>query len=275
MTDQTIGVQRERLPFTIVENAVFEDRKLKKTDLPVYWALCYHADREGKCFPGIRLLCKESRCSQTSLYASLKRLAIAGYIIGASRMDAAGDRASNLYTIKGLRGVVQSGTHGVVQSGTQGVPIRYKELDSLNQTKKSLSPSAPVSASGQLDNVRAKSKTSPPARKKSTAEKTTPPEGYSEFVKLLLELHERVTGSKYAFTARDGKQIKSILGKLGKSDAADRLRRYYTGQFWFTRDGHSLGGFIQHVNELGSGQSKASKAQTPDEIGAALFGRAG
>jgi hypothetical protein len=33
MNEQVIGVQRARLPFTILENAPFEDRALSKTDL--------------------------------------------------------------------------------------------------------------------------------------------------------------------------------------------------------------------------------------------------
>ena len=87
---RTIGVQRTRLPFTMIENTPFEDRALSKADLLVYWTLCYHADKAGKCFPSLGRVCQEARISRRSVIACLRSLVSRGYLSVASRMDPAG-----------------------------------------------------------------------------------------------------------------------------------------------------------------------------------------
>ena len=53
MESETIGIERRRLPFTIVENIVLEDQALGPVDVLVYIALAKHADAEGVCWPSM------------------------------------------------------------------------------------------------------------------------------------------------------------------------------------------------------------------------------
>lgn len=137
MSEETIGVQRDRLPFTIVENAVFEDQGLSKEARTLYWALCYHADKEGRCFPSLSTLSKETGSGRTTVVSSLKSLCRAGYIVCASRVDAAGDRCSNLYTIKGKRkrGGSTQEDHPQSPPGPRVVPGKHSNHTHLNQMK--------------------------------------------------------------------------------------------------------------------------------------------
>ena len=259
MIDETIDVQRERLPFTMLENDVFLDDKISKSKKMVYWCLCFHADREGKCYPSLATICKESNISRGAIIGCLKSLAEQGYLSVASRLDPAGDRASNLYVIKALKGVVQtrnypvqSGDDGVVQSGNGGSSNALQELDSLNKTKKSLSPSAPVSA-----------------RKKPTAEKDPP--GFEGFWKVYPRQKEKKAAlAKWKATIKKGASEAELLAAAeayaGECRAKGTEERYIKHPATFLGPSEPWRDWTQR---------KDSKPQTPDEIGAQLFGRAG
>jgi hypothetical protein len=98
------------------------------------------------------------------------------------------------------------------------------------------------------------------------------PEGYSETVAELHRLHKEATGAAYVFSAKDGSHIKRLLEAIGRDELLARLRTYYTGQHWFTRDGRSFGGFVAHVNDL-AGPGGNGHERTAEQEAAALFGR--
>jgi GntR family transcriptional regulator len=104
MDNERIGVRRKRLPFTQLENSIFEDQLLGKEHLLVYWTLAYHADKDGgDCWPSLATIAKESRCSRAKVIEVIKDLVTAGYITKEARHDPAGDRTSNAYVLLGKR----------------------------------------------------------------------------------------------------------------------------------------------------------------------------
>ena len=58
MQSDSIGVERRRLPFTLIENIVLEDQALGPVDILVYLALAKHADGEGTCWPSMATIAK-------------------------------------------------------------------------------------------------------------------------------------------------------------------------------------------------------------------------
>jgi hypothetical protein len=134
---------------------------------------------------------------------------------------------------------------------------QHPKNSSINDSSINKNKNSPPSATPR---ERAVGKTA--ARKTPMAEKkTTPPEGYSDFVAELHRLHEKITGGKYIFTAADGQLVKRILA-LGKDEALSRLKRYYLEDHWFTKEGRSLKGFAAHVNDLAGGNGKHGKAES-------------
>jgi hypothetical protein len=260
MTAKTIGVQRERLPFTMLENDVFLDEKLSKNEKMVYWCLCFHADREGKCYPSLATICKESNISRGAIIGCLKSLAKRGYLSVASRLDPAGDRASNLYVIKALKGVVQSrnypvqpGNYGVVQPGNGGSSNASQELYPLNKTKKNtLSPPAPVSA-----------------KRKPSAEEY-PPGFESLWAAYPRQKEKKAALAKWRATIKKGASEAELLAAAEAYAADCRLKgteeRYVKHPATFLGPAEPWRDWTQ---------KKDSKPRTADEIGAALFGRTG
>jgi hypothetical protein len=95
-----------------------------------------------------------------------------------------------------------------------------------------------------------------------------PPSEHQQLVDAAMALHEQATGSKYAFSGEDGKHLQQVRKKLGVDEAMTRLRRYYTGEYWFTEDGqYSIRQFHRHVNELAANGARASP--TPEDRAAA------
>ena len=47
MQSDSVGVERRRLPFTLIENIILEDQALGPVDVLVYIALAKHADGRG------------------------------------------------------------------------------------------------------------------------------------------------------------------------------------------------------------------------------------
>jgi hypothetical protein len=67
--------------FTQLQNSLQSDKRLTKSDMLVYWAIKSHKYK-GKeyCYPSLRTLSIESRCSKNTVIKSTKNLEDLGYI---------------------------------------------------------------------------------------------------------------------------------------------------------------------------------------------------
>ncbi len=93
-------IKRERPPFTILEDAILEDQRIRKHGLLVYWILCRYADNKAQCFPSIRKIAKEARLSPSTVWAAIEGLVTNGYIEKQTRsIPTKKEKTSNLYTI--------------------------------------------------------------------------------------------------------------------------------------------------------------------------------
>ena len=99
MQSDSIGVERRRLPFTLIENAVLEDQALGPVDVLVYLALAKYADGEGTCWPSMATLAKLARCARCSVVKSIARLEARGYLRRTPRFRPDGGVTSNTYQL--------------------------------------------------------------------------------------------------------------------------------------------------------------------------------
>ena len=99
MDSDSIGVERRRLPFTLIENAVLEDQELGPVDLLVYIALAKYADSEGVCWPAMATLGKLARCARETVARSISRLEARGYLRRSPRFRDDGGVTSNAYRL--------------------------------------------------------------------------------------------------------------------------------------------------------------------------------
>ena len=76
---------RRRQGFTIIENAVLEDRRLSHYSVLVYLALARHADQDKKCWPSWRRIGELARCGRTAVHTALRELAAYGYLVKEAR----------------------------------------------------------------------------------------------------------------------------------------------------------------------------------------------
>jgi len=125
-------------------------------------------------------------------------------------------------------------TSGMVYRPSGASPQMLKEKKEMLKEKKENSP-VPVPEPEQ-------------SSKKSKKQSIIP--GYKEFTSELFKFHRQVTGQKYIFTEVDGSIVKKILRQLEIESSLEKLRAYYLQDWWFTKDGRSLKGFIAHINEL-------------------------
>ena len=80
MQSDSVGVERRRLPFTLIENIVLEDQALGPVDILVYLALAKHADGEGTCWPSMATIAKLARVCRTKAFQAIKHLEARGYL---------------------------------------------------------------------------------------------------------------------------------------------------------------------------------------------------
>ncbi len=99
MERESIGVERRRLPFTLIENVVLDDDTLSGIDLLVYLALAKHADEEGTCWPSMATVAKAARCGCTAVKESLRHLEACGYLKRTARFRPDGGVTSNVYRL--------------------------------------------------------------------------------------------------------------------------------------------------------------------------------
>ena len=99
MESDSIGVERRRLPFTLIENIVLEDQELGPVDLLVYIALAKHADSDGVCWPSMATLGKLARCARETVARSIAHLGARGYLELTPRFRPDGGVTSNAYRL--------------------------------------------------------------------------------------------------------------------------------------------------------------------------------
>lgn len=73
---------------------------------------------------------------------------------------------------------------------------------------------------------------------------------YQKVVSAYFDTHETVTGNKPVFGGAEGKLLKKLLSVLSADEIIYRLTRYYTLDFWFTKQGYSFRQFYTHIDEL-------------------------
>jgi hypothetical protein len=99
MQSDSIGVERRRLPFTLVENIVIEDQELGPVDLLVYIALAKHADSNGTCWPSLATIARLARVCRSSVAQAIKHLEARGYLQRTARFRPDGGVTSNVYKL--------------------------------------------------------------------------------------------------------------------------------------------------------------------------------
>jgi hypothetical protein len=102
MQSDSIGVERRRLPFTLIENIVLEDQALGPADILVYLAIAKYADGEGACWPSMATLAKLARCARCTVAKSIAHLEVLGYLRRTPRFRPDGGVTSNAYQLMPL-----------------------------------------------------------------------------------------------------------------------------------------------------------------------------
>ena len=99
MQSDSVGVERRRLPFTLIENIILEDQALSRVDILVYLAIAKHADEEGTCWPSMATIGKLARCARETVARSLTHLEARGYLKRSARFRPDGGVTSNVYQL--------------------------------------------------------------------------------------------------------------------------------------------------------------------------------
>ncbi len=102
MKEKTVGVDREQLPFTIIENPAIDDERLSQAELLVYLSLCRHANAARECWPSYATMAREARCHRSTAIDAIKRLVKLRYVEKMKRRDPAGDMTSCLFRVRAL-----------------------------------------------------------------------------------------------------------------------------------------------------------------------------
>jgi hypothetical protein len=92
------GLKRHA-PFIWVLKSTYEDHRLDASDVAVWFALAYHADSDGVCWPARETLRRRARIGQDALVVSLRKLIDLGYLKKEPQFDEKGRQTSNLYTM--------------------------------------------------------------------------------------------------------------------------------------------------------------------------------
>ena len=102
MQSDSVGVERRRLPFTLIENIILEDRQLGPVDILVYIALAKHADSGGTCWPSMATIARVARVCRSKAFQAIKHLEALGYLKRTARFRADGGVTSNAYQLLGI-----------------------------------------------------------------------------------------------------------------------------------------------------------------------------
>jgi len=86
--------------FGIIPNWLVRESKLSAYALLVYIALSGRTNKNGECWPSLRLLAKEARCSQSTARRAMKELQSVGIIQVTGRVRKSdGGQTSNIYRV--------------------------------------------------------------------------------------------------------------------------------------------------------------------------------
>ena len=77
------------------------DLGLTHKAVAVYCYLCNRADRNGECYPSVRLISKDLSLSKSSVFRAFNELEKNGLLQRLPRYHPSGARRSNLYRLKG------------------------------------------------------------------------------------------------------------------------------------------------------------------------------
>ncbi len=99
MQSDSVGVERRRLPFTLIENIILEDQALGPVDVLVYLALAKHADGEGTCWPSMATIARVARVCRSKAFQAIKHLEALGYLKRTARFRPDGGVTSNAYKL--------------------------------------------------------------------------------------------------------------------------------------------------------------------------------
>ncbi len=77
------------------------DLGLTHKAVAVYCYLCNRADRNGECYPSVRLISKDLSLSKSSVFRAFNELERNGLLQRLPRYHPSGARRSNLYRLKG------------------------------------------------------------------------------------------------------------------------------------------------------------------------------
>ena len=129
MQSDSVGVERRRLPFTLIENIVLEDQALGPVDILVYLALAKHADGEGTCWPSMATIAKVARVCRTKAFQAIKHLEARGYLRRTPRFRPDGGVTSNAYQLMPL---IAQKYPPVAQEDTPPVPQQHPPVHPVN-----------------------------------------------------------------------------------------------------------------------------------------------
>ena len=154
MQSDSVGVERRRLPFTLIENIILEDQELGPVDVLVYIALAKHADADGTCWPSLATIARLARVCRSSAAQAIKHLEARGYLRRTARFRPDGGVTSNVYKL----GQIEVTTYPVVQADPPRPPgglapvhqvdTNYIHLE-LEPTKKREAPPTPAARPSQ------------------------------------------------------------------------------------------------------------------------------
>jgi predicted transcriptional regulator/Na+-transporting methylmalonyl-CoA/oxaloacetate decarboxylase gamma subunit len=138
MQSDSVGVERQRLPFTLIENIILEDQALGPVDVLVYIALVKHADGEGTCWPSMATIGKLARCTRQTVAKAIKHLEGCGYLQRTARYRPDGSVTSNVYKLI----PIETKPYPVAQVDTSCNPSLHPpvNVDSTNYIQSELDP---------------------------------------------------------------------------------------------------------------------------------------
>ena len=99
MQSDSVGVERRRLPFTLIENIILEDQALGPVDILVYLALAKHADGAGTCWPSMATIARVARVCRSKAFVAIRHLEVCGYLRRTARFRPDGGVTSNTYKL--------------------------------------------------------------------------------------------------------------------------------------------------------------------------------
>ena len=155
MESDSVGVERRRLPFTLIENLIIEDQALGPVDILVYLALAKHADGEGTCWPSMTTIAKIARVCRSKVFVAIKHLEACGYLKRIARFRPDGGVTSNVYQLMPMEAHRHPPVHHVDTprrpEGPPPVhPVDPNYIQSELDSKKGETPTQPAQLSRQL-----------------------------------------------------------------------------------------------------------------------------